>query len=461
MKTKSKTSGYIFRSAAYAALLLCLIVGFSSAFNLPGKWSALSRVILPGGMTEPATQTKTLTFADRVAYQRAIEEIYWRHRTWSGENDGTEKPALDKVMSQAQIETKVENYLRNSQALENYWQKPITPEQLQSEMDRMARHTRQPEVLREIFAALGNDPYIIAECLARPALADRLARNLYAHDERFHGELKRRAEAELQAHPSIEQLKQTLPAAASRSDAGAASGTYSEIEWAKSDDQSNGRIDNPIVGQPPRLPSQASAGEAPAQPQQASNAVKLDSTEWNDSLQKLAAIFGDGHPVVAGVPPAQPTRLPLQETGMARPKPVLSKVEGGALETRDHRTDRDPLSQIPTAVLSPLQEDDDHYYAAAVISKGKDRLKLATVAWMKQPFDSWRAKAETQMPVTMAAQITADYRLPVIGNPSVPSVQCTVDTWTATALGAPEARYYHTAVWTGSEMIVWGGSAGF
>ena len=83
----------------------------------------------------------------------------------------------------------MEDYLRNSQALENYWRKPITPEQLQAEMDRMARHSKQPDVLREIFAALGNDPYVIAECLARPALADRLARNLYAHDERFHKKL--------------------------------------------------------------------------------------------------------------------------------------------------------------------------------------------------------------------------------------------------------------------------------
>ena len=33
------------------------------------------------------------------------------------------------------------------------------------------------------------------------------------------------------------------------------------------------------------------------------------------------------------------------------------------------------------------------------------------------------------------------------------------DSWTATSTtNAPEARYYHTAVWTGSEMIVWGGS---
>src|SRR5262249_45195084 len=38
----------------------------------------------------------------------------------------------------------------------------------------MASHTKQPEVLREIFAALGNDPFVIAECLARPVLAERL-----------------------------------------------------------------------------------------------------------------------------------------------------------------------------------------------------------------------------------------------------------------------------------------------
>ena len=35
------------------------------------------------------------------------------------------------------------------------------------------------------------------------------------------------------------------------------------------------------------------------------------------------------------------------------------------------------------------------------------------------------------------------------------------NSWTATSLtNAPEARGYHTAVWTGSQMIVWGGSGG-
>jgi len=117
--------------------------------------------------------TRTLTFAERVAYQRAIEEVYWRHRIWPKERPDP-KPSLDAVISQAQLEKKVESYLRNAEALEDDWQRPITPEQLQTEMDRMAQNTRQPEVLQELFEALGNDPSVIAECLARPMLAERL-----------------------------------------------------------------------------------------------------------------------------------------------------------------------------------------------------------------------------------------------------------------------------------------------
>jgi hypothetical protein len=30
----------------------------------------------------------------------------------------------------------------------------------------MAQHTKQPTVLRELFAALENDPFVIAECRA-------------------------------------------------------------------------------------------------------------------------------------------------------------------------------------------------------------------------------------------------------------------------------------------------------
>src|SRR5262249_54937755 len=119
------------------------------------------------------SQSSQLGFEDRVAHQPAIEEVYWRHRIWPKERP-YRKPALDTMMSQAAIEQKVRDYLRHSELLEQEWQRPITPEQLQAEMDRMAQHTKQPEVLRELFAALGNDPFVIAECLARPGLAERM-----------------------------------------------------------------------------------------------------------------------------------------------------------------------------------------------------------------------------------------------------------------------------------------------
>src|SRR5262249_40908173 len=125
---------------------------------------------------------RALTFPERVSYQRAIEEVYWRHRISPKENPDP-KPALYAVMSQAQLENKVRSYLRDSLVLEDYWQQPITAEQLQAEMDRIARATKQPEVLRELFEALGNDPAVIAECLARPVLTERLIAILSAEDK--------------------------------------------------------------------------------------------------------------------------------------------------------------------------------------------------------------------------------------------------------------------------------------
>src|SRR5882724_3728587 len=156
------------------ALLFCAAAAF---LMVSGTVLAVSRPQAPAKVSKG-----TLTFAERVFYQRAIEEVYWRHRIWPKENLKP-KPSLDEVMSATQMEQKVEDYLRDSQALEVYSQTPIAPEQLQAEMERMARNTKQPEVLQELFEALGNDPFVIAECLARPVLTERLVADLSASDK--------------------------------------------------------------------------------------------------------------------------------------------------------------------------------------------------------------------------------------------------------------------------------------
>jgi hypothetical protein len=151
-------------------------------FSAAVVFSMLAGTVLALFRPGPETNVspRNLTFAERVVYQRAIEEVYWRHRIWPEERPYP-KPPLDSVMSQAQLEKKVAAYLRDSDVLQHSQHGPITAEKLQTEMDRMASHTKKPDVLREIFSALGNNAFVIAECLARPVLAEDLLRKI--HDD--------------------------------------------------------------------------------------------------------------------------------------------------------------------------------------------------------------------------------------------------------------------------------------
>src|SRR5215468_146582 len=117
MKTNHKINANILRRSTGALLFSCAFVALCSAINLSGQPAKT--------LARSGHESRSLAFADRVAYQRAIEDVFWRHRIWPETNRGP-KPPLDAVMSQTAIETKVTDYLRNSQALENDWQRPIT-----------------------------------------------------------------------------------------------------------------------------------------------------------------------------------------------------------------------------------------------------------------------------------------------------------------------------------------------
>jgi hypothetical protein len=117
MKKKSKISGYILRGTVAALLLSCVTIGLSSAINVTNDTpeasasehnTAFGVNAHEGAASAEASaiqKNSTLTFADRVAYQRAIEEVYWRHRIWPAQRPDP-KPSLDAVMSQAQLEKK-------------------------------------------------------------------------------------------------------------------------------------------------------------------------------------------------------------------------------------------------------------------------------------------------------------------------------------------------------------------
>lgn len=141
-------------------------VAFAALLALPLRASALP--------AEPA-----LSFDERVDCQTAVEEVFYRHRLWPQANPRP-KPAFSSVLSRAEMVRKVDDVLGMSVALAEHFHSALSPADLQAELDRMATASRDPQMLTEIFSALGNSPVRAAECLARPALAARRLREAFA-----------------------------------------------------------------------------------------------------------------------------------------------------------------------------------------------------------------------------------------------------------------------------------------
>ncbi|HPA80916.1 MAG TPA: hypothetical protein PLS95_08905 [Thermoanaerobaculales bacterium] len=316
--------------------------------------AALSAALLAAGAAIPAASAATLGLDNRVRCQQALDRVYWSHRS------ADSQVPFEQAVPEETARRKAEDALLKTAALERFWGVVITPQQLQAELDRMAAHSQSPERLRELFAALGDDPLQAAECLARPLLADRLIRTSYARDRQLHEETRARATrevTEIGPRPARERTNRVI----------------STVEWRR------GR----------------GAARVPG-------VLELEPGDFDERVRQLRAAIGG-----------------------QRGELTLGRV-------------------------SPVREDDSRFYAVAVHALDDQQAELTTVEWPKRSFDEWWGEArETLAPPTGAPAF--DYRLPkVLGS------GCVDDTWRPT-LSVLDPRYWHTAVWTGSEMIVYGG----
>ncbi|MBA2434439.1 MAG: hypothetical protein H0V54_05020 [Chthoniobacterales bacterium] len=325
----------------------------------------------------------SLSFEERVAYQRKVEEVYWRHRVATQKEQSAQIPFAEAMPENA-IRAKVEDSLRKSAALARYWQRPVTAAQLQAEVARIASQTKQPEVLRELFSALDNNPAIIAECLARPLLVERQLGNWYARDSRFHGDLRKQIEADLTAHQGAE-LK-TL------------SGEYAEREFTR---QAKGDV------------------ERKSQTNEGVHRMPVADSDWQALLSDYMLAFNDGTVMVPSSP-----------------------FHGSAAKEAE--------SPLPLSSVSMVREDDNQFYVLSVLSQSDDDLKVASVTWRKEPVDIWWNKVRADIPMAEPDFQVADFSLPQIAAPAAD------ESWRPTS-SALTPRENHTAVWTGTEMIVWGG----
>jgi N-acetylneuraminic acid mutarotase len=340
---------------------------------------------------------RELTFAERVAYQRAIEDVYWRHRIWPTERPDP-KPSLDAVMSQTQLQKEVADYLRKSQALADYWQRPITAEQLQAEMNRMAKHTKQPGVLRELFQALGNDPLVIAECLARPMLAERLFTSALA---------------------------------------------YRDVNWAVSQRTRSPKALRPFSGY--ILPTIATTSNAEGKcfdawgatgPHNAPYAREYHTAVWTGSEMIIWGGYDDARGYLNSGGKYNPT------TDTWTPTAITNPPSG---------------RRFHTAVWTGTE---------MIVWGGVNTSFLNSGGRYNPGTDSWAATSTTNAPEAREAHtaVWTGSEMIVWGGYSADFLNTggrynpNTDSWTATSTtNAPIGRSLHTAAWTGTEMIAWGG----
>jgi hypothetical protein len=403
MKTKRKISGYVIRSGAYAVFLPCTLIALSSAFNSPNRWHKSSGATDAYDVTaKVASQPRVLSFAERVAFQHAIEEVYWRHRIWPKENPDP-KPLLNAVISQAQLENKVENYLRDSLVLEEYWQKPIAAEQLQAEMDRMARDTKQPEVLRELFEALGNDPAAIAECLARPILAEHLIADLPAQDETRRGESSRTGGLRTMSTATrLGQFAYTLPKIADAADPPCTDDTWTATTTANA----------PV-----------------AQLYHTAVWTGSEMIVWGGAGNGLFNSGGKYNPSTNGWLATSTTSAPSPRRSHTAVWTGTDMIVWGGDEIND---------DFNTGGRYNPSTDS---WAATNIGNAPTARSGHTAVWTDSEMIVWGGSDVNFNFFNSGARY----------NPGT-------DGWVATnTANAPSGRYDHKAVWTASEMIVWGG----
>ena len=391
-KKKSTARSGLFGLRPLLALFLCAAAICSMIFT--GTLLAFWRSEVPAKASQP-----TLTFAERVAYQRAIEEVYWRHRIWPKERPDP-KPSLDGVMSQAQLENRVAEYLRKSQVLKDYSQRPITAEQLQAEMDRMATHTKQPEVLNELFQALGNDPFVIAECLARPAVAERLFKSAVA-TQHTNWPVSHRINS--RARHGISVTGYTLPRL----------GTELKPKGTCSD-----------TWTPTSIVNAPTAREWYAAVWTGSEMIVWggwDSTNYLNSGGRYNPATDSWTDITTNNAPSARARHTAVWTG------TEMIVWGGI----------DPDYLNTGGRYNPVT---DSWVPTSITNAPSARL-LHTAVWSGTEMIVWGGKDLSELPSNTGGRY----------NPGT-------DSWTATSTtNVPAARFYHTAVWTGSEMIAWGG----
>jgi len=139
-------------------------------------------------LTAPASGATTDASAALVADRTTIERVYYVHRLGS-------KPPFEQALPPATIEHLVSLDLKKETLLKNAYGLEPKREWIETEVRRIDAESRAPEILREIRAALGDDPARFARSVARPIVVDRELRRRFDNDDSLHAQPRQQAGA--------------------------------------------------------------------------------------------------------------------------------------------------------------------------------------------------------------------------------------------------------------------------
>jgi N-acetylneuraminic acid mutarotase len=432
-----------------------------------------------------AARARELTFEERVKYQEAIERVYYSHQIDA-------RLSFEEAVPRAVLEKKVRTYLKQSVALAEIWHTPITGKSLHAEAERIARSTRFPGRLQELYAALGHDTFLIDECLARPVLVDRLTRSFFATDARIHSTA--RAEAE--------ELRNRV--ARNGADLRAEDARRAVVDLVRTDPAETGRVPPSRLfepGKPARLEATPEAfrqwrSRAPEKIgevgplieereaflfriviEEGSRSVRLATytvrkKSWDDWWKIVQRDLKDDEVKALAsesnaIPSVLQTPEPVSKSagGMATTEAMAEEPLGP--DCLQDTWDNGSLDDFP----DPRSNHTAIWTGSLMVLWGGDGFfgGLRDSGWRYDPLiDLWTPVSVVNAPEPRAQHtaIWTGTRMIVWGGYGDSGALNTggqydpaTDTWTPTSIaGAPAPRRFHTAIWTGSEMIVWGGT---
>ncbi len=429
------------------------------------KWSRLILFVVVLSATLSAVVTSAMEPEELVDAHIAVEEVRHRHRLDTG---GT----FDSETYRPAIRGRVTEQLRRAAALEQLWGVRITAKMLEEELERIARTTAYPDRLSEMYSALGNDPETIYETLVRPQLVDRW--------------IQKKLDAE--------------SAASKRSGRGQRQKPNFARWWSEASPTLERHATPALADLPPALPAPESGGP-----------VCNDVESWQPMASTLAPINRRDHVAVwtgsemfvwGGTSLTSGNALntgglydPVLDTWTqistlnappAAAQPHAAVWTGNEVLTWGPAARYDPVadswSAISTVGAPPARLGDSAVWQGdrLLVHGGESddycNSTVSSTAVYDPSNDTWAPGSSAETHRARHAAISTEFGMFVWGGTRMTLTEyeyyapdCSgrvigsgqiVPGSLITTEGAPESRGFATAVWTGREVIIWGGVTG-